>query len=363
MEISISLYQDLRTIVEQALYLHPDQTPPSIDPEQLETVASYAIDRHRVGAFIYGWMRRYDDPTPHIPEAYAEAYQRNGLQQLAQQAAHRKIENILTKEDIRLVPIKGLSLANELYAHPGWRQARDIDLLVAPQHFRAAIQCLIDHKFILKTPEHWDKQGRHQNDALKQKDISFLDPGSNIIIELHQRLFDYEPAGFSNAFYNQISGTSVADQPLYCLYIIMHAANSFWSRLKWVVDAILLLQNMTPDTRNDMILLAKAYGCEQAVWGSLSFITANFPRALDEDWQNRLSNKTLDKKSRILPALFQARLESMSRTTHDGLGKKPKLFIPRQLIMKTEVGWPEYLWRRSTGVIKRHLIQPLSDHL
>ena len=53
------------------------------------------------------------------------------------------VVRLLVDEGIDSVVLKGMALANTVYADPGWRSFGDVDVLVEPAHFVAAIEALV----------------------------------------------------------------------------------------------------------------------------------------------------------------------------------------------------------------------------
>ena len=83
------------------------------------------------------------------------------------------VDDILTLNNIPHVFLKGYELQN-LYPDPNLRMMGDIDVLVKPEDYKKALQCLINNEF------------KAINDS--EKDYTLL--YNNISIELHHKLFE-----------------------------------------------------------------------------------------------------------------------------------------------------------------------------
>ena len=149
---------------------------------------------------------------------------------------------------INAIILKGPLLSQALYSDPAMRQSVDLDLLVGWDQFRAAREALapLGFKLISNEPP-WD-DWRIEPWRRLAKDITLFHPERAISLELHHRLKSPEAllpglgvaqaTGSVTMAGRQFASFERAD--LFA-YLCVHAATSFWDRLKWLVDVRALL--------------------------------------------------------------------------------------------------------------------------
>ncbi len=157
----------------------------------------------------------------------------------------------LNQAGIEAITLKGPLLSQTLYGDPTMRQSVDLDLLVDWSDFRAARQVLASHGYQLMSNEPpWD-DWRIDPWRRLAKDIMLFQPERQIALELHHRL--KSPAtllpGLGNA--EATETVELAGRQLRTfrredifVYLCVHAATSFWNRLKWLADIRALLAGL-----------------------------------------------------------------------------------------------------------------------
>lgn len=317
------LVLDLSDALRPALGLAPAARPPAVTGE----LARGAIRRHKVGALLHSAASAPQAPV----KAEAQALERlranrrhnlwNGLR-LA--AVERKVARMLDDRGIAYSILKGSGLAVQLYDDPSLRMAKDLDVLIAPCHVREAIGLFNGPEYEYRPYSlHADKvlpRLRQQQDIRLFKDLTFIHRHHLAPIEVHRRLFGHEPRGFTQDF-NAAIGFAVTPSlgsPIYCLYLILHGALSFWHRLKWVVDLSLLLRRIGPDQMAEVLALAERYGCFEAVVSSAILAERTFPGSLYAHWSELVSRHHADPRVERLVSYYW---ETLSGPTD----QKPRL--------------------------------------
>ncbi len=155
--------------------------------------------------------------------------------------------------DLRI--FKGLPLAITAFQDPTLRDAGDIDLLVAEKDVFTAGEILRAEGYVRIEPQARLTPRRLRSYVAHQKDFSYAYPGSDVVIDLHWRLFrnSFLPA---NARLTEVGedwvdlGTErIATLPpsRLLLYLCVHGALDGWLRLKWLADIGALVHAMTPE--------------------------------------------------------------------------------------------------------------------
>jgi len=262
-----------------------------------ETLATYANSRHRVAPLLHLACQNCADlaADEKASAILRSSYQDNVYANLRQKAVERNISDLLISHSVPFSFLKGRGLAEQLHNDPAVRQSKDVDILVAPDRSRQVIQIFNDEGYIYKTPALRGKKlfarSRQDMDIKLFKDLTFLDPKFMVPIELHCRLFAFEPNRLTADFNDSVRLRAIPSlsNSFYCLYLILHGALALWQRLKWVVDLSIMARKMAMHNRLEMMDIAKSFGCEVTVAASLLMAEEIFPGSLDDEWQVLLS--------------------------------------------------------------------------
>jgi hypothetical protein len=184
---------------------------------------------------------------PGVPEAVqaelkglylANAF-RNQL--LAEELA--RLLRLLGESGIRVVPLKGVALAQSLYGDVAARVCADIDILVPPADVEQTIALLLasgylaepNHPYLSKLAL---RHGRHFSMVREGRGISFL-------LELHwilvqhssqndEAVRDLWAEGRPQAFFGAPAFSLSPEWEF--LYLCIHAVDHEWRSLKWLID-------------------------------------------------------------------------------------------------------------------------------
>jgi Uncharacterised nucleotidyltransferase/Transglutaminase-like superfamily len=159
------------------------------------------------------------------------------------------------EQQIDLRIFKGVPLAITAFQDPVLRDAGDIDLLVAEKDVFTAGEILRAEGYVRIEPQARLTPRRLRSYVSHQKDFSYAYPGSDVIIDLHWRLFrnSFLPANASLTEVGEdwvdLGSERIATLPIsrLLLYLCVHGALDGWLRLKWLADIGALVHTMTPE--------------------------------------------------------------------------------------------------------------------
>ena len=166
-----------------------------------------------------------------------------------------EFNRLFRDQQIDLRIFKGIPLAITAFQDPTLRDTGDIDLLVAESDIFRAGEILRTLGYVRLDPQARLTQRRLRSYVAHQKDFSYGHPLSDLIIDLHWRLFR-NPFLPSNAGLTdvgeewiEIGSEQIATLPAprLLLYLCVHGALDGWLRLKWLTDIGALMHAMTPE--------------------------------------------------------------------------------------------------------------------
>jgi hypothetical protein len=234
-----------------------------VDWQQALAVAG----RHRIeGLFYAGLCRAETDLPPAIRDALAAKASALALQSLAHAAEAARLQGLFQEAGIPVLFLKGASLAKLAYDTLAIRHAKDIDILVAPEHAEAALALIGrgGYRRIVPSPDLSPTLFRRYLDYAKE--CEFVHRGKGVQLELHWRLADNPAllAGLPGAADPQvvpIGGkvglATLGTEDLFA-YLCVHGASHGWSRLKWLADIGTLL------AREDEAGITRLYRASEA---------------------------------------------------------------------------------------------------
>jgi hypothetical protein len=105
------------------------------------------VSQHRLGPMLHWQLKRgqsHLDIPVKIRSVLAQSFSKSTLRSLTLQCEMLKIHNILTRENIPYIALKGAYLAYHAYPQAGLRPLRDLDVLVPKEQVLAAYKVLIE---------------------------------------------------------------------------------------------------------------------------------------------------------------------------------------------------------------------------
>jgi hypothetical protein len=200
---------------------------------------------HQIYPLVYRNLREVDFSG--VPEAVQVElkgqYLANALrnQLLAEELARLLV--LLGEAEIRVIPLKGVALAQSLYGDVSARVCVDIDILVPPANVDQAIALLLDFGYRAEPDDPYLsklalRHGRHFSMVRDGKGISFL-------LELHWILVQHSSRNDEAVrdLWAEARPQTFFEAPAFSLspewellYLCIHAVDHEWRSLKWVVD-------------------------------------------------------------------------------------------------------------------------------
>ncbi len=175
------------------------------------------------------------------------------------------LNRLFREQQIDLRVFKGIPLAITAFQDPALRDAGDIDLLVSERDLFRAGEILRTQGYVRLDPQARLTRRRLSSYVAHQKDFSYGHPLSDLIIDLHWRLFR-NPFLPANAGLTEVGEEWIdlgSDQiatlpaPRLLLYLCVHGALDGWLRLKWLTDIGALVHAMTPEQLACTVNMAK----------------------------------------------------------------------------------------------------------
>jgi hypothetical protein len=175
------------------------------------------------------------------------------------------LNRLFREQQIDLRIFKGIPLAITAFQNPALRDAGDIDLLVAEKDIFRAGEILRVEGYVRLDPQARLTRRRLRSYMAHQKDFSYGHPLSDLIIDLHWRLFrnPFLPAnaGLSDVgeAWVDLGSERIATLPAprLLLYLCVHGALDGWLRLKWLTDIGALMRAMTPEQLASTVNMAR----------------------------------------------------------------------------------------------------------
>ena len=271
---------------------------PAID----DAIVDLALHRHEVGPLLYGAAKASGAAiSPAALRRLEQSYHYSRHRQCQVAAQLNRVAPLLDGAGIPWMVLKGEPQARLLYRDPAWRFSADIDLLVAPQHFPAALACLEAAGFIASNPPFPAKGPlRHLLLALIRDAELVSRHDYTCKVELHQRLFF--AGGPARLTQGATPHVPALDADL-LVYLVAHGAVTGWTRLKWLVDIVPLLAVLPDGEKGAAIARAEEAGVPSSFAAGLLLLAAVFPYA-------RLGPLAEWCNARSLEGLVQRRLAS-----------------------------------------------------
>lgn len=249
--------------------------------------------RHRLGSWLFDQLKTADlSPA----NGWTAATEKIGLvsakRHLLMASELVAISNLLSKNGVRSLVLKGLALGYTIYELPTHRRSRDIDLLIDPCKFGVADQLLLASGYERYAPatDLTPLQTKIYNTVHNQ--FAYKHPQKKVNIELHWRLHksgtrdqdifeslyrDCETFQIENHQLNTLSSKDLLP------YLLMHAAWHNWSALSWILDIRLLLKKQPELSSIELSHPAR-------------FAMSQFEMLAKSIWENSTPNSALPKE-------------------------------------------------------------------
>lgn len=184
-----------------------------------------------------------------------------------------RISRQLDTQNIRFISLKGIALSQLLYGENGYRECRDIDILVDPENVDATENILFELGFVRVVPyaKATTKQLAYFN--RHKKDREYYHPDDGTLVELHWRLIEvdhpFNPSIselMAAGSFVSVHGENIAaiSEAYLWLYQCLHGSLAGWYRMRWICDIALLLKIHQPNW-DELLELADRYQCRNSL--------------------------------------------------------------------------------------------------
>jgi len=172
---------------------------------------------------------------------------------LARQAVQKKIGNWFCEKKLAIVAFKSSQLAGQLYVNAFFREARDLDFLVAKVDWLAAVNLLMDKGYII---HHESVEFKQVDDVLIERWLSVTDQvmlvsPEGVLVELHHRLSRWHcefPVDdtwiWQDTWLPDEQGIPLLSAEKIFIYSCYHGTKHYWFRYHWLLDLSLMLERL-----------------------------------------------------------------------------------------------------------------------
>ncbi|MEZ5353438.1 MAG: nucleotidyltransferase family protein [Bryobacteraceae bacterium] len=181
------------------------------------------------GTRLHGWKRQ------------------NDLRMLGLAAETVRLSYALERVGIPVLSLKGAAIAQSLYGDFGFRQATDVDLIVAVEDAPAAIEFLRSQGYLLELSVGHLSSAEI---AACNTEIPLSHPHRGVEVDLHWGIAPrHSPHWVDPAFlWRKTARTALCGRPVavpgpeaLLIFLAVHGARHVWERLIWAVDIAMLL--------------------------------------------------------------------------------------------------------------------------
>ncbi|WP_169717592.1 nucleotidyltransferase family protein [Sporomusa silvacetica] len=208
------------------------------------------VNRHGVYPQIYELLNSL--PGEIVPEAVMLTLQKqchnNAARAMKNAGELVRIVRIMEENGIKVIALKGQTLAQRLYGNIALRTAGDIDLLVAAEELAKAEEILVSCGYHEEYAEQRMTARRRNIHFETMHHSNFLHDERQIHVELHWRLCYSglelplsEAAKLQEVKLTGCAVATLADEPG-LLFLALHGSMHSWLRLRWLYDIVMFMK-------------------------------------------------------------------------------------------------------------------------
>jgi len=200
---------------------------------------------HQVVPLFYRSLRALDfQGVPETARAQlSAAFRMNALRNVFLAGELARVLRLLNDSGVRVIPLKGVTLAESLYGDTAFRVCSDIDILVPPSEALPAHRLLLAHGYSSPFTEGFF--ANHQFRAGAECPLTPWKPAFSYQLEVHWTLLQHSrkddqamqdlwsQAGPKDFFGARAYGMTPEWE---FLYLACHAAHHKWHTLQWIAD-------------------------------------------------------------------------------------------------------------------------------
>lgn len=189
-----------------------------------------------------------------IPDALRARFERQARSNLIHTAMLARVLDLLDRNAIPAVPLKGPALAVLAYGELTLRAFTDLDLMIRRQDVPQAKDLLLGAGFRLESDLHWSCASACLRS--KEGELSFLRQDDGLRLDLHWRLLpDYFASSLdSDRLWEHLGVMRLAGREVpalssedLLLFLCAHGGKHRWECLGWICDVALVLQRTRVD--------------------------------------------------------------------------------------------------------------------
>jgi len=210
-------------------------------------------ERHKLLPMLYKNIRAESVNLPiEIPSILKEKFiiQTQHVLKLATEGI--RISNILNREGIRSILLKGPFLSQQIYSNDALRPSRDIDILILPDNIERVNEILRNEGYKRVYPDFELSKKQKIFYQHYKNQYAYRNPHNGCLIEIHWRLFSQKnlfPTPTEQIFAERRE-LNMAGSPIHVLskkhcfeYLCLHGSLHQWFRLLWLRDIAQLLDD------------------------------------------------------------------------------------------------------------------------
>ncbi len=210
----------------------------ALSPQRFQTL----MTRHRLHLLLTDTVIAQLGAGHPIAQQAKQVRDRNVYATLALKALTHTVSDTFKARQIPVVFLKGTPLNTLLYGEVFRRFSRDIDLLVAQDHFWEAHDALLSLGYQPQS----DIYRRMAAQKLPPTvDFSYVHPDHHHVIELHSQVHEVNPIPLIP--FTQVEEIPIPQPEAYFLYLCFHGAKHCWQRIAWLVDIAQFVQKVPLD--------------------------------------------------------------------------------------------------------------------
>jgi len=267
----------------------------ALSPEDWSRFATLAIEEHRLAPVLAPALARHGIEAPEpVAQAIAEAARQAGLAALAQKAETARLVDAFGAEGLEPLVLKGWPLAERLFASAAARQAKDIDLMVAPE-MRCAAAAVLARLGYRPQAQHRLRARCLAMAAVAAEcnDIAYCHPERGLQVELHWRshhfrgwpdLADHPDERRSWPLDATGRVLRVPSARAELAYLAGHGESHLWLRLKWLHDIARIAETRAPEALGADLAFAERIGAGGTVRRALGLASAVFGAPVPPGW-------------------------------------------------------------------------------
>jgi hypothetical protein len=237
------------------------------------------VDRHRTPALGWAALKRVAGLA--IPESTMSELRKRSdacrMQAVVRLQLLAIVLEALNRASVPVMPLKGPLLSLEMYGDVGFRQSKDLDVLVAREDVVKAQESLKSLGW-RPTAEYANLTRRQLEFNLRyEKHIGYVHPRRGCELELHWRtaedtsgsvasnLSRGRPSEWRGFHYLSMRPSDLT------LYLCNHGSGHAWARAKWLGDLARIWASQSTDW-SEVFDAARTTGCERAVLSCLCLL-------------------------------------------------------------------------------------------